>query len=53
LLVHPDVRRMLLTIRAYNEGGRAFAALVGRELDLAKYSADRTNAIAPNVLSDS
>jgi alkylation response protein AidB-like acyl-CoA dehydrogenase len=40
LLVHPDVRRMLLTIRAYNEAGRAFAALVGRELDLAKYSAD-------------
>jgi hypothetical protein len=41
LLVHPDVRRMLLTVRAYNEAGRAFAALVGRELDLAKYSPDR------------
>ncbi len=40
ILVHPDVRRMLLTARAYNEGGRAFAALVGRELDLAKYSQD-------------
>jgi alkylation response protein AidB-like acyl-CoA dehydrogenase len=40
LLVHPDVRRMLLTIRAWNEAGRAFAALVGRELDLAKYSPD-------------
>jgi 3-(methylsulfanyl)propanoyl-CoA dehydrogenase len=40
LLVHPDVRRMLLTIRAFNEAGRAFAALVGRELDLAKYSPD-------------
>ncbi len=40
LHVHPDVRRMLLTVRAYNEGGRAFAALVGRELDLAKYSPD-------------
>ena len=40
ILVHPDVRRMLLTARAYNEGGRAFAALVGRELDLAKYSPD-------------
>jgi hypothetical protein len=37
LLVHPDVRRMLLTQRAFNEGGRAFAALVGRELDIAKY----------------
>ncbi len=40
IVVHPDVRRMLLTARAYNEGGRAFAALVGRELDLAKYSED-------------
>ncbi|NJN52166.1 MAG: acyl-CoA dehydrogenase [Gammaproteobacteria bacterium] len=40
ILVHPDVRRMLLTVRAYNEGGRAFAALVGRELDLAKYAED-------------
>jgi alkylation response protein AidB-like acyl-CoA dehydrogenase len=35
-------RRMLLTVRAYNEAGRAFAALVGRELDLAKYSPDDT-----------
>jgi len=42
ILVHPDVRRMLLTARAYNEGGRAFAALVGRELDLAKYAPDAT-----------
>lgn len=25
LIVHPDVRRMLLTIRAFAEGGRAFA----------------------------
>jgi len=40
ILVHPDVRRMLLTARAYNEGGRAFAAWVGRELDLARYAPD-------------
>jgi hypothetical protein len=25
LLVHPDVRRMLLRVRANNEAGRAFA----------------------------
>ena len=37
LLVHPDVRRMLLTIRAWTEGGRAFAMLVGRELDRSKF----------------
>ena len=42
IVAHPDVRRMLLTVRAYNEAGRAFAALVGRELDLAKYSPDDT-----------
>lgn len=38
LLVHPDVRRMLLTVRAYNEAGRAFALYVGQQLDQAKYS---------------
>ena len=32
---------MLLTIRAYTEGGRAFAMLVGRSLDRAKYSGDK------------
>ena len=36
IIVHPDVRRMLLTQRAYNEGGRAFAAYVGMQLDMAK-----------------
>ncbi|MEJ2669888.1 MAG: acyl-CoA dehydrogenase family protein, partial [Gammaproteobacteria bacterium] len=37
LLVHPDVRRMLLTIKAYNEGCRAFAMYAGLQLDRAKY----------------
>jgi 3-(methylsulfanyl)propanoyl-CoA dehydrogenase len=40
LLVHPDVRRMLLTQRAFNEAGRAFAMYVGMQLDLAKYADD-------------
>ncbi len=40
LLVHPDVRRMLLTQRAMNEGGRAFAMWVGYQLDRGKYAAD-------------
>jgi alkylation response protein AidB-like acyl-CoA dehydrogenase len=40
LLVHPDVRRMLLTIRAYTEGGRALAMFAGRQLDRGKYSDD-------------
>ena len=44
LLVHPDVRRLLLTQKAYNEGGRAFAAFVGLQLDIAKFSDDETLA---------
>lgn len=39
LLVHPDVRRMLMTMRTYNEGGRAFYIYVARWLDTAKYGA--------------
>ncbi len=34
LMVHPDVRRMLLTIKAYTEGGRALAAWIGKSLDI-------------------
>ena len=33
ILVHPDVRRMLLTQRAIVEGGRALCAWIGMELD--------------------
>ncbi|HEX7037700.1 MAG TPA: acyl-CoA dehydrogenase family protein [Pseudomonadales bacterium] len=40
LLVHPDVRRMLLTIRALTEGGRAFAVFAGLELDRGKHAGD-------------
>jgi alkylation response protein AidB-like acyl-CoA dehydrogenase len=40
IIVHPDVRRMLLTMKALTEGGRAFACYVGQQLDLAKFSDD-------------
>ncbi|MCU1727368.1 acyl-CoA dehydrogenase C-terminal domain-containing protein [Pseudomonas sp. 7P_10.2_Bac1] len=40
IIVHPDVRRMLLSIKAMTEGGRAFASYVGQQLDLSKYSTD-------------
>ncbi len=40
LLVHPDVRRMLLTMRALNQGGRAFYIYVAQWLDIAKFSED-------------
>jgi alkylation response protein AidB-like acyl-CoA dehydrogenase len=40
IIVHPDVRRMLLTIRAYTEGCRALGGWVARELDEMERSAD-------------
>ncbi|NQD79463.1 acyl-CoA dehydrogenase [Pseudomonas sp. CrR14] len=42
IIVHPDVRRMLLTMKAFNEGGRAFSSYVAVQLDTAKYSEDPT-----------
>jgi butyryl-CoA dehydrogenase len=33
IIVHPDVRRMLLTARAYAEGGRAFSSYIALMLD--------------------
>ena len=38
IIVHPDVRRMLLTMKAMNEGGRAFSTYVAMQLDVAKYA---------------
>ncbi|HEY6528367.1 MAG TPA: acyl-CoA dehydrogenase C-terminal domain-containing protein [Cellvibrionaceae bacterium] len=46
IIEHPDVRRMLLTMRAYNEAGRAFYVYVAMALDGAKYSTDPTEARA-------
>ena len=40
IIVHPDVRRMLLTMKSLIEGGRAFSSYVALQLDSAKYSED-------------
>ncbi|MBE03340.1 acyl-CoA dehydrogenase C-terminal domain-containing protein [Marinobacter lutaoensis] len=40
IIVHPDVRRMLLTMKSYVEGGRAFSTYVAQWLDISKYSDD-------------
>ncbi|WP_448205902.1 acyl-CoA dehydrogenase C-terminal domain-containing protein [Azospirillum sp. sgz302134] len=40
IIVHPDVRRNLLTARAYTEGARALGALVGYKLDVAERHPD-------------
>ena len=40
IIVHPDVRRTLMTMRAYNEGCRALAGWVARALDLMEHAQD-------------
>ena len=40
LTVHPDIRRMLLTMRALTEGCRALSVWVAQQLDIANHSED-------------
>ena len=40
IIVHPDVRRMLLTARAYAEGGRAFAYWTAMQADIQLHHPD-------------
>ncbi|MFP5076551.1 acyl-CoA dehydrogenase C-terminal domain-containing protein [Rhizobium sp. YIM 134829] len=40
IIVHPDIRRALMTMRAFNEGGRAFALWTALQSDIAHRSAD-------------
>jgi len=40
IIVHPDVRKMLLTARAYAEGGRAFAYWIALQADLQEHHPD-------------
>ncbi len=40
IIVHPDVRRMLLTMKAYTEAGRAFSTYTSSWLDRAKFTDD-------------
>lgn len=42
LLVHPDIRRMLLTMRAYSEGMRALGSWVGINVDYSEHHDDAT-----------
>ena len=48
ILVHGDVRRMLLNARANNEASRAFAVYVGQQLDITKFSTDPEAVKAAN-----
>ena len=51
LLVHPDVRRMLLTQRAYAEACRAFGVYVGNQLDRATHLKDHKSKRISELLT--
>lgn len=40
IIVHPDVRRMLLTMKAFAEGTRAMVYFTAKQVDIVKYSQD-------------
>ncbi|WP_119421867.1 acyl-CoA dehydrogenase C-terminal domain-containing protein [Desertibaculum subflavum] len=40
IIVHPDVRRMLMTMKAFTEGARAFALETGLKIDFAQKHPD-------------
>lgn len=40
IIVHPDVRRMLLTQKAFNEGSRAFIYWLAQQLDITQMGKD-------------
>lgn len=42
LIVHPDVRRMLLTIKSFNEGARMLTLQTALKLDIAKHHPEQT-----------
>lgn len=52
LIVHPDIRRMLLTMKAYNEGGRALAYWIGFHIDLeARHSDPKVREAAGELVA--
>lgn len=60
IIVHPDVRRMLLTTKAYAEGGRAFSSYVALQIDkelnhpdeaVRKEAADEVALLTPIIKS--
>jgi len=52
IIVHPDVRRMLLTQKAFVEGGRVLCFLTGREVDNAHLNPDpQTRQAAQDLIA--
>jgi alkylation response protein AidB-like acyl-CoA dehydrogenase len=50
IIVHPDVRRMLLTIKSFSEGFRAFAYYVAQQLDLSEHAKSEESKIQAKQL---
>ena len=51
ILCHPDVRRMLLTQKAYAEGGRALTYLCAKYVDITHHGDSQEKAIAEQRLA--
>ena len=52
IINHPDVKRMLLTMKSSTEAGRALALYAALQLDLAKHSTDEGQRIAAQSRAD-
>jgi len=50
IIVHPDVRRMLLTMKAFVEGGRALIYFCAKQVDIAHRSPHETERTAAESL---
>ncbi len=50
IIVHPDVRRMLLSIRAFTEGARALALWTGLQIDVSNKHPDAAERAAADDL---
>lgn len=50
IIVHPDVRRMLMDARAFTEGFRALIAWTALQIDLAEHSEDENEAAQADQL---
>ncbi|WP_373086339.1 acyl-CoA dehydrogenase C-terminal domain-containing protein [Sneathiella sp.] len=52
IIVHPDIRRQLMTIRAFTEGARALGLWAGLQVDIvAKHPEEETRRAADEALS--
>ena len=51
LMVHGDVRRMLLNMKALNEAGRAFSTYVAQQLDIVRFSESEEEKQKASALS--